>query len=135
MLSGRSVTRAIVVGGPATVSSGVENDLRMRVPQVKRIGGADRYEASAAVARDSFPSNASVRPDTVYLATGEKYPDALTGAVLAAQTHSPIYLVHPDCIPRDAARHILDIGATHVVLLGGTDTLTDDVANLTVCAS
>ncbi|MGA1837008.1 cell wall-binding repeat-containing protein [Herbiconiux sp. 11R-BC] len=135
MLSGRSVTRAIIVGGSATISSNVENDLRTRIPQVKRIGGADRYEASAAVARDSFPSNGSALPDTVYLATGEKYPDALTGAVLAAQKHSPVYLVHPDCIPRDAARHILDIGATHVVLLGGSETLTDDVANLTVCAS
>jgi putative cell wall-binding protein len=134
LLDARDVTRATIVGGSSTVSAELENSLLNEVPQVKRISGTDRYDASAAVARDTIPSSSTTKPDTVYLATGERFPDALSGAVLAAKTGSPIYLVHSDCIPRDAARHILDIGATKAVLLGGRESLTEDVMSLKICS-
>ncbi|QJU53648.1 cell wall-binding repeat-containing protein [Herbiconiux sp. KACC 21604] len=134
LMTARGVTRTIIVGGPSTVSDSMEASVRSQVSQVKRIEGRDRYDASAAVARDAFPTSGSKKPDTVYFATGERYPDALAGAVLATKTGSPIYLVHSDCIPRDAARHILDIGATKAVLLGGSESLTSDVMALKVCS-
>jgi putative cell wall-binding protein len=133
LLQSRGVTRTSLVGGPATISTSIEAQVGSTFAQAKRLTGADRFEVSAAVARDAFPVSGATRPDTVYLATGVSFPDALSGAVIAATTGSPIYLAHTDCIPQDVARHIDDLGASKVVLLGGTESLNSAVADLVVC--
>lgn len=135
LLDFRNVKRAVIIGGTDSVSSGLEGDVRAIAPHLRRIEGANREDISAALARYEFPASATRHPDTVYLSTGDEFPDSLSGASLAARTGSPVYLAHFDCIPRDAARHILDIGATKVVLLGSITSLDANVANLQVCAA
>ncbi|WKK72599.1 cell wall-binding repeat-containing protein [Rathayibacter oskolensis] len=70
---------------------------------------------------------------TVYLATGENFPDALAGATAAGFTKNPLYTVKPDCVPQGVLDDITTLGATKVVLLGGTNTLSEGVATLTAC--
>ncbi|WP_407650958.1 cell wall-binding repeat-containing protein [Herbiconiux ginsengi] len=76
------------------------------------------------------------RPDytTVYLATGANYPDALAGGVLAAKTHSPMFVVPPDCVPTGVLALLSSKGTKNVILLGGPLSLTPAVAALTPCS-
>jgi SpoIID/LytB domain protein len=55
---------------------------------VDRIAGANRYETSAAVSRAAFPETAPA----VVVASGEDYPDALTGSAVAGAVGGPLLL-------------------------------------------
>jgi putative cell wall-binding protein len=119
-----------IVGGPNSVSTGVEQSLRSGIPAtVDRVAGADRFQASIALNRSAFTS-----ASTVYLATGYNFPDALAGGVLAGSTDSPLYVVPGDCVPRGVLADITRLGATKVTLLGGPASLNLAVGNLSPCA-
>lgn len=93
-----------------------------------QIVGADRYEVSHHTTRGAFDE-----AGTVYLATGVNYPDALSGAALAARTSSPLFIVPGTCVPTSIL-HDLDVLQTeHVVLLGGQQALSSRVDSLTAC--
>jgi putative cell wall-binding protein len=115
-----------VAGSALSVSDGIKNSLP--VPSITRIGGTDRYDTSEQLNRAAFS-----RAKTVFLATGEDFPDALSGAAAAGYLRSPLFAVPPTCVPRAVLTDIARSGATQVVLLGGPDTLSDSVARLTPC--
>ena len=116
-----------IVGGPASVTESYANSLTSITEFVSRSTGASRYEASVAVnLRFEYI-------DTVYLAVGTKFPDALTGGPLAAANGAPLIIVPPTCVPGEVIQYILDRGVQHVVLLGGPASLAPSVASLTRC--
>ena len=86
-----------VIGGTAMVSDGVLNALRGYATSgnVERIAGNNRYATAAAVSADTFATGVPV----AYIATGEMFPDALSGAGAAGMSGGPILLVRPDAIP------------------------------------
>ncbi|NQX33616.1 cell wall-binding repeat-containing protein [Herbiconiux sp. VKM Ac-2851] len=137
VLSAIKPTFVGIMGGPAAVSEGIEQSVTALtpVPQTHRLNGSDRYFVSSRVAEEYFthPGFPESNPDTVYLATGANYPDALSGVPLAKVTNSPVLLSRQDCIPADAAFRINRMNIKKVVLLGGDDVLSPDVAALTVC--
>ena len=65
-------------------------------PVVERLAGGDRYETAAAVALDAFDP---AEVDTVYLAVGSNFPDALAGGPLAAAVDAPILLTETNTLP------------------------------------
>ena len=75
----------------------------------------------------------SIQSKSVYLAVGTGFADALAGAALAGKNHSPMYVVPGTCVPATVLADIAETGKTDVVLLGGTDVLTKDVADLKKC--
>ncbi len=79
-----SVVETRVIGGEAVVSP----EVMQQVPLPTRFSGWSQYDTSAAVLTAYPPLG-----QTIYLATGENYPDALTGAVLAAQGGSMLVTV------------------------------------------
>ncbi len=83
---------------------------------VVRLSGPDRYETAVAVALDRFdPADV----DTVYLAVGSNFPDALAGGPLAAQDGAPILLVRTDSLPDVVGSALGTLGPSRVVALGG----------------
>ncbi|WP_368498499.1 cell wall-binding repeat-containing protein [Herbiconiux sp. A18JL235] len=114
--------RVVILGGTASVSVGVEAAVAAEGRTVERIGGADRYEVSAAVAADSFGT-----ATTVYVASGEKAPDALSGAA-AAGKDSPVLLTKKDELPASVRDEIIALDPEKIVILGGTDTVGETVA-------
>lgn len=88
-----------------------------------RLFGADRYGTAAAIATGSFPEGA----DTVILATGETFPDALVGNYLAGVEGAPILLTTRDALPEVTADAIEDLGAARVVILGGVAAVSETV--------
>ncbi|MCM6764088.1 cell wall-binding repeat-containing protein, partial [Rathayibacter sp. ZW T2_19] len=125
LVRGLGVKKLTIAGDPLSVSTGIETSFGITPV---RIGGTDRYDTSVLLNRDAFTA-----ASTVYLATGEKFPDALAGANAAGFTRNPLYTVKPDCVPQAVLDDIDDLGATKVVLLGGPNTLSEGVASLTAC--
>lgn len=79
-------TQVYVIGGTGAISDRVMNELK-----AKRLGGNTRYETNEAVIQEF---QAECVSGIVYVANGEtKGVDALAGAVLAAQSSSPIVII------------------------------------------
>jgi putative cell wall-binding protein len=129
LLSSLSTSSIRIVGGVNSVSVSLETSLAS-IATVTRTAGADRFEASVNLNRAAFPSAAA----TIYLATGYNYPDALAGGVLAGTSHSPLYVIPTDCVPREVMSDIIRLGAREVVLLGGPNSLNESVARLQPCS-
>lgn len=87
-------TKIVIVGGAGAVSQGVANQLAL-LGAVSRLAGSDRYTTAAAASAFTFPEGAS----TIYVATGEDYPDALAGAALAGIAAGPVLLTESSRLP------------------------------------
>ena len=88
-----TITKAYVIGGKGAVSDDVKSqvDKTLGITSV-RIKGSTRYETCLAVLKYSaFKSYVSGQ--AVCVTTGEKFPDALAGGILAAKTKAPVLLV------------------------------------------
>ena len=108
-----------IVGGTAAVSSEVEKQLKsLNLGTVNRLAGEDRYETSALIA-ETFYS----RTTLAYLASGDDFPDGLTGGVLAGLSRdgkgAPLLLVN-ERNTSPAASYIEDAGVRTVKAIGGT---------------
>ncbi|PPH26371.1 hypothetical protein C5C31_00785 [Rathayibacter rathayi] len=126
IVSGLKVQNLTIAGSALSVSDGIKSSLSG--PTITRIGGVDRYDTSEQLNRAAFSS-----AKTVFLATGENFPDALAGATAAGYSTSPLFAVPPTCVPRAVLTDIATSGAKRVVLLGGPTTLSEEVARLTPC--
>ncbi|WP_440709286.1 cell wall-binding repeat-containing protein [Herbiconiux sp. YIM B11900] len=82
---------------------------------VDRIGGTDRFEVSANVSAKSFSGGA----DTVFIASGEGFADALSVGPLAARAKSPLLLTARDTLPPSVASELKRLGPGQVVIVGG----------------
>ena len=128
LLQSLGVTTVRIVGGTDTVSAGIQSALSGAGFSVSRLSGANRYETANAINVQAFGT-----APTVYLASGQTFPDALAGAALAGSKDAPLYLTTSTCIPESVSRALTSIQATQVVLLGGTPTLSAGVANFDRC--
>ncbi|MBH0023564.1 cell wall-binding repeat-containing protein [Salinibacterium sp. SWN248] len=131
LLASLGVTNVSIAGGTGAVSAGIQSQLGslFGAGNVARYGGADRYATSAAINESGFEA-----ADTVYFATGKNFPDALSGAAAAGAQGAPLYVVGTSCVPKAALQAVIDLGATKVVVLGGTGVLTSDVARYKNCS-
>jgi putative cell wall-binding protein len=120
--------RIVILGGTAAVSAAVESELRRHAPLVSRLAGADRYATAATIAR-SLPRT----PKQVFLATGQGFADALTGAPAAAAVGAPVLLVPPTCIPAPVEAELSRLQHPPMTLLGGVSVLSQAVAARESC--
>jgi putative cell wall-binding protein len=128
-LAGTGATSVHIAGGPASVSTGIQNALSASYA-VTRAGGADRYAAAVAVNAEVF---AGAGVGTVYLASGEVFPDALSAGPIAGATGSPILLAQPTCVPDAVLDAIVELDPESIVILGGEATLAAEVDHLKAC--
>ncbi|HWU46355.1 MAG TPA: cell wall-binding repeat-containing protein [Humibacter sp.] len=120
--------RIVVVGGPSAVSAGVFSSLAKLVPAagIRRVSGLDRYATSRAIASDAFPTYASNGPlDSVFVATGANYPDALVAGSAAGYQGSPLILVKGNASSLDSATTALisSFEPLRTYVVGGTATV------------
>ncbi|WP_440708197.1 cell wall-binding repeat-containing protein [Herbiconiux sp. YIM B11900] len=124
--------RLYIAGGVNSVPQGFEDSLEAIQPGATRIGGADRYEVSAAIA-GTIPAHYGGEIDAAYFAVGTTYPDALTGAAVAAARGTNLYIVHPDCVPAPVLERLRINGHQSIRLLGGPNSLTPAIEGLPSC--
>ena len=82
---------------------------------VERIAGGDRYETAAAVSQGTFPAGTA----TVYVATGESFPDALAAGPAAAHAEGPVLLTRRADLPASVASELQRLAPGDIVLVGG----------------
>jgi N-acetylmuramoyl-L-alanine amidase len=103
--------KVIIVGGAPSVSDAVLNEVKKIVPNVQRIGGNDRFEVSANIAKLLTPTKTAV------VSNGLVFSDALSIAPYAARNGYPILLVRPTNLP-DVVKAQLN-GKENTVISGG----------------
>ncbi|MGD8168803.1 cell wall-binding repeat-containing protein [Herbiconiux sp. P16] len=90
---------------------------------IERIGGADRYEVSAAISASMFSPGAR----NVFVASGEVFSDALSGSALAGAfpevSGAPVLLVSKDRIPTAVAAELTRLHPKNIYVLGGEATI------------
>jgi putative cell wall-binding protein len=122
----------IILGGETVIEPLVRTQIEaLLVPgaTVERWSGADRYATAAAISSKTYPDGAT----TAYLASAASYPDALAGAPVAAKAGAPLLLTSRDCVPASTLAELVRLGATKIVVLGGTSAVSDAAADLTAC--
>jgi putative cell wall-binding protein len=90
---------------------------------VRRLQGTNRFGTSAAISSSAFKS-----AHTVILATGEKFPDALTASGLAGAIKAPVLLLHRTSIPPETKAEIRRLGAKHAIICGGPPAVDNNTA-------
>ncbi|MWV58039.1 cell wall-binding repeat-containing protein [Rathayibacter sp. VKM Ac-2754] len=127
-----SPSRAIVLGRTPSISSGIEKQLVSSgvVPATQRIGGASRYETSRLI-NEAWPSAPLL--DTTYLASGEGFADALSGATVAAAQGVSVSLSRPDCVPAATVDSLRRAHIDSVKVLGSELTLSRAAGRVTSC--
>jgi spore germination protein YaaH len=80
-----NIDKCYVVGGTGAISSNGVSGL----PNLKRLSGSDRYETNLSVINEFIND---VNFNNVYIASGENFPDALSGSAAAAKNSAPIIL-------------------------------------------
>ena len=85
------VSRSIVLGGTNVVGSTVESVLGASLGGSTRLAGRNRYETAVKVASFGI-AEAGLAWDRLAVATGQNFPDALSGGVLQARSGSVMLL-------------------------------------------
>lgn len=113
-----SPDRVVVVGGTVAISdavvAAVRGDGRIGA-EVERIGGDTRYHTAANVVTDAFPDAV----DTVFVATGQSFPDALSGVPAAARFDAPLLLTEQGSLPAPTRAALQQLTPRRIVILGG----------------
>jgi putative cell wall-binding protein len=91
---------------------------------LERIAGSDRYDTAAKLA--AF----ATRPDSVFIATGLGFADALAGAAAAGSQGVPLLLTDRNTVPGPTSTKLAAFSPnpTRCVVLGGTGVITDYVS-------
>lgn len=88
----------------------------MTMAPPSRIAGVNRYQTAALVAQRGYPNGA----DTVYVAGGQRFPDALSAGAAAAHVGAPLLLTTGDALPRSTRAELERLAPSSIVLVGGT---------------
>ncbi len=113
-----------VVGGEQVISENIFKHLTQDLGKVaERIAGGNRYETAVELA-----VQLNRYPEKMYGATGLEFPDAITGAVLAATEDAGILLVR-DPVPESVKCYIQDYGVDSLSLFGQESAISKKVAD------
>lgn len=119
-IKGKNIPVSYIVGGTGVLDGSLDKSL----PNSIRLSGSDRYATNLAV-NNEFASGLNF--DTVYLATGNSFPDALSGSALAAKNNAPIILTDKNSISTDTLNFMKSKHVKHVVIIGGTGAVSQAV--------
>ncbi|MGH7697879.1 MAG: beta strand repeat-containing protein [Candidatus Dormibacteria bacterium] len=96
---------------------------------ISRLAGPNRFATAAAIAAAAYPKGAA----TVILASGlgGNISDSLAASYLAGQLNrgagAPILLTNPKSVPAETKAALKSLGATHVIVVGGSAAVSDSV--------
>jgi putative cell wall-binding protein len=124
VLADLGTTDIVIVGGIGVVRPEIETQLGELpgVTSVTRYGGGDRYATSLQLVMASFDT-----APTVFLASGETFPDALAGGAAGGKINAPLLLVGSTCVPRPTVQGVIDLETELAVVLGGSGAVSNAV--------
>ena len=111
--------RAIIIGGTASVTEAVRNQVGSLVPDAERTTGADVYATAMSIAARFFPSATSV-----IAASASSGQAGLVSVPLSAARSSPIlYVQDTDLLPVPTRDALISIRPSRVTLVGAISVL------------
>lgn len=120
-------SHVIVVGGEGVLPNPLLLDQGITVET--RLGGSDRYETDSKLYQYA---QASYTSSSFYLASGEQYPDAMVGTVLAAKNKAPLLITNRASLP-DSMKSLFQpssLVGKSVYILGGTSVVSGRIQAL-----
>ncbi|MFA4895765.1 cell wall-binding repeat-containing protein [Microbacterium sp.] len=118
-------TRIVLLGGPAVLSDQLLNQVKSVVPgaTVSRLFGIDRYATSRAIA------DASGASESILIATGADFPDALSAAAAGSAARQPVILVNggDSAVDAETRAMITKLGAKKVTIVGGSSVVSSGI--------
>lgn len=117
-----NVNKVYIIGGNNSISSDVEKELKRMQISVVRLSGTDRYETSANIAKYAYKDF-----DEAIVASGENPVDALAASTLTGKKEAPILLTNKNKIPKSIKKIIEDMDIGKITIVGGENSITDNV--------
>ncbi len=117
----KSIERTYVLGNESYISDTIVNQL----PSPQRLSSNDHYSTNIKIIK-TFANDLDLK--TCYVATGEGYPDALSGSALASLTKSPVILVKEPVNEETMSFFKENMNSIQkVTALGGTAVVSDNL--------
>ncbi|MCW3493976.1 cell wall-binding repeat-containing protein [Microbacterium sp. SSM24] len=114
----------VVVAEGSSVPLG-EIVLTPRVFDVWRLTGQDRFGTAVEASRQTVAPGETV--DTVYLADGTNYPDALAAGPAAIAKQGILLLTSPKVLPAVTKQRLIELAPQRVIVLGQANSVSDAV--------
>jgi putative cell wall-binding protein len=114
--------KILIFGSTGVVSDAIAAQLAGFAGSVQRLAGADRYATAVAISAGTFAS-----AETVYVATGRNFPDALSAGPVAGLSAGPLLLVPGSSVPPNVQAELRRLDPEEVVILGGEGVVTNAV--------
>lgn len=118
-----SPSKIYVLGGTGAVDAATASALSSIAP-IEWLGGADRYATAALISEATFTT-----ADTVYIASGLGFADALAGGPAAAKEQAPLLLTATSSLPSATRDELVRLQPANVKILGGTGAIAASVAD------
>jgi putative cell wall-binding protein len=114
----------VVMGGTGAISDAVYNEVTQCAinGSAHRESGVNRYHTASLVSRNTYDPGVSV----AYVATGERFADALAGGAAGAHNKGPLLLVQQNAIPFDTGNELARLKPKRIVVLGGPSAVSDE---------
>lgn len=118
--------RIVLIGGPGALRPQVQKQAAQLVggAEIRRVAGDNRYQTAAALALASYRDGAQ----SVYIASGKDFPDALTAAAAAGSQDAPVLLATNTELPPITAEAISQLSPKRIVLVGGSGVISAQTA-------
>lgn len=117
--------RIRVLGGTGVISDAVAHATAASQTGggVNRLAGADRYATAARISEVTYTATGG----TVFIASGETFPDALAAAAEAGRRGVPLLLARRDVLPAPTTTEIGRLAPTAITVVGGSGVISDAV--------
>ncbi|MDW8803070.1 cell wall-binding repeat-containing protein [Clostridium sp. A1-XYC3] len=121
-------SQVFIIGGQGSINDNVVDNIKniinvLEDSKIIRISGANRYETSLNICKYF-----NINGDTAIIASGEDFPDALSGSALAAKLNAPIILTNGRDI--SSQKNYLDTtNYKNLILIGGKSSISEEVEN------
>lgn len=125
-LINKGVKNVIIIGGQTAIPQVIQNQISSLGINVRRIGGSDRYETSALIAKEVGVNNGEIA-----LAYGLSFADGLSIASIAAMKQMPILLTRDTILPNSTKNFINSNNINKTYVVGSTTVISNSVANQT----
>jgi len=111
-----------ILGGTGAISREIQDRLTAQGYTVIRLGGANRWETAALIAKELNTKGQAV------LVNGYDFPDALGISAWAAANSVPLLLTAKDQLPSVTGEALQELAVTETIVSGGMGVVSDRVA-------
>lgn len=131
VLQDLGINRTVILGGIDVIPEGIAKWLDENEYTSMRVAGDDRYETAQKIAAWAIDVNAQnpnigMSSKTIFIATGENFPDALAAGPLAGKKGNPLLLVRKAFTPKVVYDWLDNQIVQNAILLGDEEAISPE---------